>query len=162
MAGSISLLIDSPLSRALTVMRGMDREVRTQIGRHTKAAAQPIWAETTRAQVTTRLQTRLAGSARTSVTTRNVTLTAGGVGKIGSTPLSQLALAIEFGADPNKTIEQRSSKGKIYKRKRGNVYRLPRARGYVAYPAASESIPRIASLWVQTTIRTMHEELEKI
>ena len=32
--------------------------------------------------------------------------------------------------------------------------------GYVVYPAAAEAIPRIASLWVQTAVRTLHELVE--
>lgn len=143
-------------------MRGLDKAVRSQIGRETKKAAQPIWAETTRAQVSTRLQTRLADSARAGVTTRNVFLRAGGTGKIGGTPLSTLAKAIEFGAHPDTKIATTSRKGKRYARRMGSTFRLPRSRGYVAHPAASEAIPRIASLWVQTTIRTTLEELEKV
>lgn len=161
-AGSISLLIDSPLATLMHAMRGLDRDVRTQIGRHTKAAAQSIWAETTRANVTTRMQTRLADSARAGVTTRNVFLRAGGVGRIGSTPLSTLATAIEFGAHPDTRVASRSRKGTAYTRRMGGGFRLPRSRGYVAYPAASESIPRIASLWVQTAVRTIHETVEKV
>lgn len=161
MAGSISLLVDSPLNAMLTVMRGLDRETRTQIGRATKTAAQPIWQETTRSQVATRMQTRLADSARVGVTTRNVFLRAGGTGKIGNTPLSRLAYAIEFGAHPDTKVATRSRKGTPYTRRMGGGFRLPRSRGYVVYPASSDAIPRLASLWVQTTIRTMHEQLEK-
>ncbi|WP_152485736.1 hypothetical protein [Leucobacter chironomi] len=136
--------------------------MRTEIGKHTKAQAQPIWAEATRSQVTTRLQTRLADSARTGVTTRNVFFRAGGVGKIGKTPLSQLARAIEHGAHPDTKVATRSRNGKEYTRRMGGGFRLPRSRGYVAYPASSEAIPRVASLWVQTAVRTIHEKLEKV
>lgn len=143
-------------------MSGLDKDVRSQIGRHTKAAAQPIWGEATRSQVTTRLQTRLADSARAGVTTRNVFLRAGGTGKIGATPLSVIARAIEHGAHPDKMIATKSRTGNPYKRRMGSGFRLPRSRGYVAYPAASEAIPRIASLWVQTAVRTVHETVEKV
>lgn len=162
MAGSISLLIESPLSTLIQAMSGLDKEVRTQIGRHTKAAAQPIWAESTRSQVSTRLQTRLADSARVGVTTRNVFLRVGGTGKIGAVPLSTLARAIEHGAAPNTIVNTKSRKGTPYKRRMGAGFRLPRTRGYVAYPASSEAIPRIASLWVQTAVRTVHEAVEKV
>ncbi len=146
----------------MQAMSGLDKDVRTQIGRHTKAAAQPIWSEVTRAQVTTRLQTRLAASARAGVTTRNVFFRAGGTGKIGATPLSRLALAIEFGAHPDTKVATRSRKGTPYTRRMGGGFRLPRSRGYVAYPASSEAIPRVAALWVQTAVRTVHESLEKV
>lgn len=161
-ANRISLLVDSPLPRMLQVMRGLDRATKAEIGKHTKVAAQPIWQEATRAQVATRLQTRLADSAKVGVTTRNVLLRAGGTGKIGRTPLSKLALGIEFGGDPGKKITSKSSKGNPYVRRLGSGFRLPRSRGYVAYPAASNAIPRLASLWVQTMIRTTYEQLEKV
>jgi len=53
-------------------------------------------------------------------------------------------------------------KGTTYKRRLGTRYRLPRRGGYVAYPAAGDSIPRFASLWVQTAIRTIHETVERV
>lgn len=161
MSGSISFLVDSPLSTLIQAMRGLDTEVRTQIGRHTKTHAQPIWAEEMRGQVQTRLQAKLAASARTGVTTRNVFLRAGAVGKVGNTPLSSVATAIEFGAHPATMIQTRSRRGNPYKRRMGSTFRLPRRRGYVAYPASAEAIPRVASLWVQTAIRTIHETVEE-
>lgn len=162
MAGSISLLIDSPLSTLMQSMRGLDKEVRTQIGRATKKEAQPIWAEETRGQVTTRMQTRLADTATTGVTTRNVFLRAGGKGQIGGEPMSRLVWAIEGGGNPDRIIKSQSSRGKRYTRRLGSGFGRPRRGGYVAYPASSEAIPRIASLWVQTAIRTVHEEIEKV
>lgn len=158
---SISFLVDSPLSTLIQAMRGLDTEVRTQIGRQTKKNAQPIWAEETRGQVQTRLQARLASSARTGVTTRNVFLRAGATGKIGTTTMSRLALAVEFGAQPSKEIKTTSRRGKPYKRRIGSAFGRPRSRGYVAYPASAEAIPRVASLWVQTAIRTIHETIEE-
>jgi hypothetical protein len=34
-------------------------------------------------------------------------------------------------------------------------------RGRVVMPAAAKVIPRLASLWVQTTVRTFYEAIEK-
>lgn len=162
MTGRISLLVDSPLSTLLQAMQGLDGEVRRQIGRQTKAHAQPIWAEETRGQIQTRLQAKLASSARAGVTTRNVFLRAGTTGKIGQVPLSTLAKAIEFGADPKKIIKSTSKRGNPYERRMGSGFSRPRRAGYVAYPAASEAVPRIASLWVQTAIRTINESIEEV
>lgn len=161
MAGSISFLIDSPLRTLALSMSGLDKDVRVQIGRATKAAAQPIWQESTMANAMTRQESRLAKSAKVGVTTRNVFMRAGGTGKIGATPLSRLALAVEFGAHPDTLVKSKSGKGTPYERRMGRAFRLPRARGYVAYPASSEAIPRLASLWVQTAVRSVHEAIEK-
>ena len=159
----ISLLIDSPLSVLAHAMRGLDADVRARIGTHTKAEAQPIWEETTRMQATSRLQSRLAQSARVGVTQQNVFLRAGGVGKLSSgTAVSSIAVPTEFGANPNKLISARSRKGTAYKRRLGTSFGGPRRGGHVAYPAAKQSIARIAALWVQTAARTIHETIEKV
>lgn len=161
--GRISLLIDSPLRTLAHAMREWEPETKRQIGKATKSAALPIWRESTRAQAFTRMQARLAESATVSVTAQNVFLRVGSKGTLSSgTPLKVLAKAIEFGADPETVIHVTSPKGKSYKRKLGRRFRLPRSRGYVAHPAAADgAIRRIASLWVQTAIRTLHEQVER-
>ncbi|TFV82042.1 hypothetical protein E4V99_14000 [Microbacterium sp. dk485] len=159
----ISLLIDSPLAVLMHAMRGLDADVRKQIAQHTKGNAEPIWKDTTREQAGTRLQSRLAQSARVGVTQQNVFLRAGAVGRLSSgTAISDLAQAIEWGANPGKTVTTRSRKGTAYKRRLGPTFGAPRRSGHVAHPAAKVSVSRIASLWVQTAYRTIHEAIEKV
>lgn len=159
----ISLLIDSPLTVLMHAMRGLDADVRREIAAQTKAAAQPIWTEETRARALSRLQSRLADSARVGVTQQNVFLRAGAVGKLSSgTGISSVAHAIEWGANPDKHVATRSRKGTPYDRRLGSAFGAPRRAGHVAMPAASDSIPRFASLWAQTAIRTVHERVERI
>jgi hypothetical protein len=163
-SGRISLLIDSPLRTVTLAMRGLDGEVRKQINSHTKRNAEPMWKEATRANADNRLQTRvLADTARVGVTDLNVTLRAGGAGRLSSgTSTGILSAAVAFGANPGKLIATRSRAGRQYKRKQGAAFNRPRRGGYVVYPAAREVIPRIASLRVQTVIRTVHEAIEKV
>lgn len=162
-SGRISLLVDSPLRTLAHAMNGLDTEVRRQIGQQTKKAAQPIWLESMRGHATDRMQVRLADSATVGVTTQNVFLRAGTTGKLSSgTPVSRVALPIEFGANPNKMVKVTPRNGKPYQRRLGTRFRPPRRGGYVAYPAARDSIPRFASLWVQTAYRTIHETIEKV
>jgi hypothetical protein len=106
---------------------------------------------------------RLAESASVSATAQNVFLRAGAPGTLGSgTPLHVLAKAVEYGADPNRPIRSRSKAGKSYTRRSGNAFGAPRRGGKVAGPAASQgAIRRIATLWVQTAIRTTHEKIEE-
>lgn len=159
----ISLLIDSPLSVLMHAMQGLDSDVRREIAAQTKTVVGPIWAEETRMRPASRLQSRLAQSATVGVTQQNVFLRAGGVGKLSSgTGISTLALAIEFGANPNKQITTHSRKGRQYKRRLGPAFGGPRRGGHVAYPAATQAIPRIAALWIQTAVRTIHETIEDI
>lgn len=162
-SGRISLLVSSPLATLVQAVRGLDREVAAQNRKHTKAVAAPVWQEAVRGNVTDRLQTRvLSDTATVAVSDSNVILRSGGTGKMSSgLAKSVLVSGTEFGADQNKTITSSTKGGKSYTRRRGAQFKLPRRGGYVVYPAAGDMIPRLASLWVQTTIRTIHEAFEK-
>lgn len=159
----ISLLIDSPLSTLIKVLREFPTELKREIGKQTKKVAQPIWSESVHATATTRRGVRAADTARVGVTAENVFLRAGLGGKLSSgTGISQIILGEEFGADPKTEIKTTSVKGKRYKRRLGRNFRLPRRGGYIFYPASSAAFKRIFSLWVQTAYRTMHETIEKV
>lgn len=158
----ISLLIDSPLATLQQAMRGLDSAVKRQIGAQTKRAGLPIWQEETRFRGDTRLRSHLAQSAAVGVTATNITLKAG-VGPVSATAsLLTLAKGIEFGNNPHVKEKAVSKRGKVFTRLRGNRFGPPAKTGNVAYPAARDAIPRIAALWIQTAIRTTHEEIEKV
>jgi len=150
-------------------MRGLDTELAGQINKANKAVIQPVWQEAVNANVTDRFQARVLGqTTATAVSRRNVTLKSAGKGKAlsgGKTPPDLYHLA-EFGSDRELTqsYTATSSKGKRYAVNNRHVYRQFKARkpkGYVVYPAIAAVIPRVASLWVQTTMRTFYELLEK-
>ena len=157
----ISLLIDSPLATLQRAMRGLDSAVKRQIGAQTKRVALPVWQEETRFRGDTRQRTRLAQSAAVGVTATNVTLKAG-IGPLSRTAsLTELAKAIEFGNNPYVKEQAVSKRGKVFTRRRGNRFGPPAKKGNVAYPAAEAATPRIIALWIQTAVRTIHEEIEK-
>jgi hypothetical protein len=158
----ISLLIDSPLRDMLLAVRGVPADVRSQINSRTKAAAEPIWFEETRSRAVTRLQHRaLVNSARVGVTARNVFLRSGAVGRLSSgAPVSVIANPAEFGGNASATVQTRSRKGTPYKRRLGGGFGSPAKSGKVVYPAARESISRIASLWIQTARRSLFDALD--
>ncbi len=159
----ISLLVESPLRDLMLVMRGLDAAVRKEIGARTKPVAEVVWSETLREQALDRRQSALANSGRVGVTQQNVLLRAGGVGKLSSgTPVSAIAHATEWGANPAKQVTTRSRKGTRYTRRLGPTFGAPRRSGHVAMPAARISIRRIAGLWVQTAVRTIHESIERL
>lgn len=164
MAGSISLLVDSPLRDLAFAMREVPTELKKQISTHTKANAEPIWKEETRDRAATRLQQKtLVSSARVGVTARNVFLRSGAVGRLSSgTPVSVLAGPAEFGMNPSTVVQQRSRKGKTYTRRAGDAFGVNRRQGNVVYPAANASIPRFASLWIQTAHRCLYDADEKV
>lgn len=163
MAGSISLLVDSPLRDLAFAMRGVPADVRKHIASETRRNALPIWQQELRERGTTRIQQRaLVTSGRVGVTARNVFLRSGAVGKLSSgTPVSLIAQAAEWGINPEKKIESRSKKGKAYTRRMGPAFVGNRRGGYVVHPAAGNAIPRFASLWIQTARRSLHEAEEK-
>ncbi|WP_341941729.1 hypothetical protein [Microbacterium sp. LWH10-1.2] len=97
------------------------------------------------------------------MTARNITFKSGGKGRLSSgVPVSALARSAEFGMNSGKQIASTSKKGKAYTRSAGNTFGPNRRAGNVAFPAAREAIPRVASLWVQTARRTIHEALEEV
>lgn len=160
--GRISLSIDSPLRTMLIGARSAPAEVQKRIATHTKSEAQPIWFEETRDRAGTKLQQKvLVDSARVGVTQRQVYLRSGGVGSLRSgTPVSRLASAAEFGMGSEKQITTRSRAGKTYTRRAGSAFPAPRRGGYVFWPAVAVAALRIASLWVQTGVRTLLDKLE--
>lgn len=165
MTGRISLLVSHDMRVLVEAVRGMDAEVRKQIRAHTKAQATPLWKSEIAQHTGTRLQNRvLVDSARISVTDQNVMVKSAQVGKLSSgIPVTQLAGPAEFGAATSKTVSQSSGRGpgKRYTRRMGDAFGRPTRKGKVFFPAAHESIPRLASLWVQTAYRTVAETFEK-
>lgn len=144
-------------------MREVPADVRKNIASQTKVHAQPIWNQELRERAASRIQQRaLVNSGRVGVTARNVFLRSGAVGRLSSgTPVSAVAQAAEWGMGPSKVIETSSRKGKAYSRRMGPVFPANKRGGHVVHPAASDAIPRFASLWIQTAHRSLHEAQEK-
>lgn len=162
-AGSISLLIDSPLQDLANSLRAVGPELRSQISTHTKADAQPIWFDEVKGRAVTRLKQRaLVSTARVGVTSRNVLLRSGGLTFKGGKSAGNITRAAEFAGGENKVITSKTKAGKPYTRRLGAVFGPRYSAGNVVYPAARDSIPRFASLWVQTARRTIHEAIEKV
>jgi len=167
--GSISLLVESPLQDLAKALRVVPKDVHAQINRHTKEAANPIWFGETRERAATRVKQRvLVNTARVSVTSRNVILKAGTPAPVlhGKKATGRSADAItqaaEFGGGAGKVIVSRTADGTAYRRRFGTPFGPPYRGGSVVYPAARDSVPRFASLWLQTARRTLHEAIEEV
>jgi len=141
----ISVFNSKELQGTILLLKGLPRDVATEIRKVNKAVIGPVWAEAVRGETQTALQVEvLANTTRVSVSDQNVVLSAGSVGRPlagGGTP-PELAAGTEFGSSRFKQFGTRASKGKV------------------VMVAAARVIPRIASLWVQTTIRTFYEKFE--
>ncbi|HEU5223927.1 MAG TPA: hypothetical protein VFU07_09665 [Candidatus Lumbricidophila sp.] len=151
------------LQTLLTALRDAPKELAKEIRKRTKPVAQEAWQEEVRGRVTTRLQTRaLLGTARVAVTDSQVTMRSGGIGQLSSgVKIATIASATEFGANPSKVITSHSGKGKAYKRRLGSTFGPVRKKGNVVLGAAAETTSRIARLWIQTAVRTLHEAFKK-
>jgi hypothetical protein len=162
----ITVFGSKELQAVLLAVKTLDRDTRKQIRKHTQTMAAPEWQKAMAEQATTRLEHRvLVSTARVRVSDQNVTLTAATVGRAlsGGLSIKDQWHAVEYGAaDTEVTYQARNRQGTTY-----NVTRNTRAQlkvrkkaGYVVGPAAAAIIPRIASLWVQTTARTIYDKLE--
>jgi hypothetical protein len=160
----ISVYGSAELQSVILSMRGMDRALAKQLRAATQRAVKPIWQESVRGNVTSRLENRVLGNtATTLVRDDNVVLRAGASSKRlrGGASVAELVHSAEFGADRKfkRRVDGRGP-GKPYERRTRGQFRPRNLKGYTVYPAAADAIPRIASLWVQTTIRTFLETFE--
>lgn len=154
------------LQAVILALKGADKTFQAQVRKRTQAEILPDWkTELAAAAVTPLEQHVLAATAVVRASNQNVTLLSGSKGKLrAGVPNSQVAAAVEFGGDPKAktTYESKSRKGKTYTETRRTQVQLgQRIRaGKVVYPVAEKMIPRFASLWVQTAIRTMYDAFE--
>ena len=168
MATRISVFNSKELQGILVAMKAVEPEVSKQIRRVTKQVIEPVWKSAVTSRVRDAFQSKVLGAtARVAVSNQNVTLQSARIGRSlsGGIKPSDAMHSAEFGADQSKTstYTATSSRGKKYQvTRRTRTQFLPRKKGgYVVYPAVAEVIPRIASLWVQTTVRTFYELIEK-
>ena len=165
----ISVFSSAELQATILALKGMDRELAKQIRAAIKTVTTPEWQEAVRGNVTDRLQTRvLSDTARVTVSDQNVMLKSAAIGKSlsGGLKPSELVHSAEFGADRNfaRSYAATSSRGKqftVHNRHTRRQFKPRNLKGYVVYPAAARIIPRIAALYVQTTVRTFYELIEK-
>jgi hypothetical protein len=165
----ISVFNSRELQGVILALQSMDKTLQTQIRAATRSMIAPEWQKAVAAEASTRLERRvLVDTARVTVSNQNVTLKSAGVGRAlagGAKPV-QLVAGAEFGANQAKarSYAARSSKGRAYtvhNRRTQRQYQPRDRKGRVVMPAAAKVIPRLASLWVQTTVRTFYEAIEK-
>jgi hypothetical protein len=106
-------------------------------------------------------------TARVAASNQNVRLSAATVGRplAGGLDPKREARAVEFGAskDHRATYTATSTRGRRFTvTNRHTARQLPRRnpKGHTFYPAVAQIVPRIASLWVQTVVRTLAEAFE--
>lgn len=148
------------LQAALLAIASVGKEIQAQLRRHTKRVAEPEWQKGLAERASSKLDHKvLVKTARVQVRDTNVVLRSGATGK-----LKDITRPVEFGADRNQVKTYKGRRGsKRFNVKRHTARQLGwrRKGGRVVWPTAEDMIPRMVSLWVQTTVRTFHEALEK-
>lgn len=163
---SISVKNSKELLAAVLAIKAVDSTTRKQIRDHTASEISPEWSTSLASASKTDLDRAvLADTARVRVSDQNVALQSATVGKKlrgGLNPKIDYP-AIEFGADRNKvTAYKRRTRHGETTVTRHTRHQLPpiTRKGRVVYPTASQFIPRYASLWVQTVVKTIYDAFE--
>ena len=142
----VSVRESAHLKATVVLLKSVPREVNVAIRAETRSAGLPIWQDELRARTASVQQTRiLVDTARITASGQSISLTSAGSRRKalsgGATPIGT-GKAWEFGSNY------------------GHGLPAPRRGGYVIYQALAEVAPRIISLWVQTTMRIVHEAFE--
>lgn len=141
----ISVFAAPQLAAAILGLKNLERTTRTETRKAVRQSALPIWrSELERSAATPLQQAVLVSTGRVAVSDQNVTLRSAHLSRRlsgGGKPVD-LAAGAEFGSKHHPQFGTRNRKGKV------------------AYPAAARAIPRLAALYVQTIVRSMHDALE--
>lgn len=154
------------LMATILAIKSLDKTVRKINRQQTKRIAAPEWQKALAQNSMTLLENRvLVNTAVVTVSDQNVRIQSASKGRPLSGGLNPKTdyHAIEFGADQTRrTTYDRTRKGNRHRvtRHATNGLRPRNPRGYVFFPTARSFIPRMASLWVQTTVRTIANALE--
>ncbi|WIB64368.1 hypothetical protein [Curtobacterium sp. MCBD17_040] len=169
MAGvSISVEGSEDLKKVVTALQVVDSNVAKAIRQYTQAEMAPEWRKGLAERAHSLVETKaLVDTSRVKVSNQNVSLTSatvkGGPWRGGFDPRVDFG-AVEFGANREQeaTYFRRTRKGSRARvtRHTARQFKTPFRNGRVVWPEAKAEIPRYASLWVQTVLRTIHDALE--
>ncbi|QCQ16987.1 hypothetical protein [Microbacterium sp. RG1] len=132
------------LLAAIYAIRSLDKTIAKMIRQQTKRVAAPETTKAMAERADTRLEHRvMVNTAVVSVSNQNVRIQSARKGR-----------PLKGGLDPKTDWYAVEFGGKAHQLKPRNK------RGYVFYPAAREMIPRLARLWIETTVRTIATAFE--
>lgn len=154
------------LEAAVLALKVMDRDLRNDINRSTKAVLDPIWKQAVADNATTELDRLvIVKGARVKGGNPPEAIAATSRKALGGGMVPQdLWPVIEFGGHYNKvtTYQSTSPKGRKYRVTRHTARQVPaRDRsGRVAFAALAQVTPRVVSLWVQMIVAKTYEAIE--
>lgn len=168
MSAGINVFESEELQQFLLALKTVPKETAKMTRKYTKEMVDKEWKAGLAKRAVSPIQRAvLVRTAVSSVTPTNVIMKSATKGKVSSgTPSQVLASGAEFGADMDaySKYTRRSPKGKTHQvtRRVNRAFGWHRGReGRVVFPTAQDLAPRIASLYVQTLLRTTAEILEK-
>jgi hypothetical protein len=170
----ISARSSEELQAVILSVHAAPKAVQANIKKYAAQDIVPAWTDELAQQGADALQQRLlVDTGRASVTNSTIRLRSGGINAQVSGGLSTDTVsksnrggvyhsykAAEFGANQFLVKEITSPNGRPEKRRTQAQFKRHDNKGYVVYPAARKVIPRIASLWVATVVRTLHDAFE--
>ena len=149
------------LQGVIIALKHSDAETRKAIRTYTKSTMTRPWLDAIERQASTRLERRvISDSATVAVSDQNIRIQSAAKGRMlsgGLVPKKDYA-PVEFGAGHKKVTYTRQ--GHRVTRNTTAQFKSHNRSGYVFYPAAKEMIPRLASLWVQTVVKTFADIFE--
>lgn len=162
------------LQAVILSIRQANRDVQTTIREQSRKVIVPEWQKGVEARAHSTVEKRfLGGTARAKVGNQNVELQAGGLSRklsggfstnwVGESGKTNGAGVVEFGGNRTyfKNYQTRSRKGKSYNTKRHTQRQLTQFRkAGPTYKTVENMVPRIASLWIQTTVRVFRDAFE--
>jgi len=159
----IDLLNSRELRATFLAVRNAAPEIQKWLRLSLKQISLPEWQGALRQSRATTAQSRvLVDTAKVKVSNQNIRLSAGDAAKrlSGGGKARDLAHGEEFGGQGGDRVKSYTSRrgGKSFQvRNRHTTRQFParRRNGYVAFPAATIIIPRIASLAAQTVVRSL-------
>jgi hypothetical protein len=160
------------LQAVVLAVRAASNEISKQYRQSLKAMTDAAWSEEIRGRIGSRLESRVVlETARTRVSDQNVQLSVGTVGRAlskrtggagGVRPVDVLR-ATEFGGSQRfSDYDRRSRRGRRHDVHRRTLtgFGPHNPKGNAVYPALGAIVPRVASLMVQTCVRTLQDAFE--
>lgn len=163
----ISVRDHDALRATVLVLRNLERPVVAEINKRTRETLSPLWTGLVETHAQRHVDTLvLAKGARIKTGNPPMAVAATSRRRLpgGLVPADQFHVR-EFGGnrDAVKTYNRKSKNGGTHKVTRHTSRQLPPRyrKGRVIWPAFAEFAPRATSLWVQTVVRTVMDELDK-
>lgn len=170
---AVSALASREIRAVLLALKQAEPEIRKEINNKSKEVLTAIWQPEMAEQAslaggkTQRARFKvLVKTAKVTVGNKGVTLTAATTGRPLAGGLNGKLdwPALEFGAYKGiRTYQATSKLGNRYDVTRNVHAQLDKwnKKGSVFFPAVREALPRILSLWTQTSVRTLYEIVER-